>query len=106
MGINRFLVKVLTPCLLLMSSVVLAAETGNTLRGYAYSNDSYEQGYYQGYVVAVIESNVLKVCPPKNATLGQAALIVKKYMDDHPEELNLWADEFILKAITSVWACR
>jgi len=27
-------------------------------------------------------------CPPKNITLGQAARIVVKYLNDHPEQLH------------------
>lgn len=83
-----------------------AAETGNSLLKFANTSVPYEQGYYLGYVVAVIESNALKVCLPNGVTLGQSAQVVKKYMGEHPERLHRWADEIVLEAVTAAWPCR
>lgn len=98
---------VLTTILALaITNISHAAETGNSLRQKAISSNSYEQGFFLGYVVAVIESNVLKVCVPNEVTLGQSALVVKKYMEDHPEDLHRWADEVVLKAVNKAWPCK
>jgi hypothetical protein len=83
-----------------------AAETGNSLLQYANKSNLFEQGYYQGYVVGVIEGNVLKVCIPDRVTLGQLAQVVKKYMEGHPERLHRWADEIVLEAVAAAWPCR
>lgn len=91
---------------LAITGISHAAETGNFLRQIAVGTTHYERGFFTGYVVAVIESNIFKICIPKGVTHKQVTLVVKKYIEDHPEELHYWADEVILKAVNKAWPCK
>lgn len=66
-----------------------------------------KDGICVGYVVGVMSvmdyMNVL--CLPDNSTHGQAALVVKKYLSDHPEKLHLNANKLVLDAIEEAFPC-
>ena len=64
-------------------------------------------GMCVGYVVGVMSVmeyiNVL--CLPGKSTHAQAALVVQKYLSDHPEKLHLNANELVLDAIEEAFPC-
>ena len=95
-----------------------SAATGNELNGYCEglnggddiprdqsAVDSVKCMYY---VEGVIDANVLggrDVCFPEDFTYRQAALIVKVYLDGHPEKLNLRASILVKEALKKAFRC-
>lgn len=65
------------------------------------------EGMCVGYVVGVMSvmeyMNVL--CRPAGSTHAQAALVVQKYLSEHPEKLHLTADELVLDALQEAFPC-
>lgn len=45
------------------------------------------------------------ICIPDDSTRGQSALVVSKYLKDHPEQLNDPDILLILKAFKGAWPC-
>jgi hypothetical protein len=45
-------------------------------------------------------------CPPNDITVGQAADIVFKYLDSHPEIRNIQANFLVVKAMTDAYPCK
>jgi hypothetical protein len=45
-------------------------------------------------------------CVPNGVTLGQMVKVVVNYLEKHPENLHLNAEDEILSAIRSAWPCR
>lgn len=70
---------------------------------YADNKSSFKADYFMGYVAATIDAvgengaNYLKI--PNNVTVGQMCHIVKKYLDDHPEEWNQPATIIVYRSI-------
>ena len=64
----------------------------------------YVAGVSDGYLVA---SGTSRICPPKNGsvTYAQMALIVSKYLNDHPEKLNNDPEYLILDALYGAFPC-
>jgi hypothetical protein len=46
-----------------------------------------------------------EVCLPKGFTGSQATLIIKKYMQDHPQVLHLWAPPIAFVALWDAFPC-
>ncbi|MGA9851624.1 MAG: Rap1a/Tai family immunity protein [Gammaproteobacteria bacterium] len=44
-------------------------------------------------------------CIPKDASRQQQALVVTKYLNDHPEELNKPSAALVFNALHAVWPC-
>ena len=60
------------------------------------------------YVEGVIDADVLggrDVCFSEDFTYRQAALIVKKYLEDHPEKLHLRASILVKEALKKALSC-
>lgn len=49
--------------------------------------------------------SILDICMPENTTIEQYALVVTKYLHDHPAELNEPAAVLIYEAISQAWPC-
>lgn len=47
----------------------------------------------------------LMFCIPENATREQTALVVTKYLRDHPADLNQPASALVYEALTEAWPC-
>ena len=64
-------------------------------------------GMCVGYVVGIMSLmeyiNVL--CLPVKATHAQAALVVQKYLSDHPEKLHLDAEGLVIDALQEAFPC-
>jgi len=44
-------------------------------------------------------------CPPANATHQQYALMISKYLHDHPESLNYSSSVLVMLAVETAWPC-
>ena len=64
-------------------------------------------GICVGYVVGVMSfmEYIGVLCLPGNSTHSQAALVVQKYLSDHPEKLHLKANELVFDAIEEAFPC-
>jgi hypothetical protein len=123
-------------CLCLLSNTIGVAQnnahitTGNKLRekcklffaGQAPPTmtdmERIDTGYCAGYLDGATEveqewswvegksSKATHYCLPKEATKGQMFLVVKKWMDEHPEELHKSADIIIHKAFLKAFPCK
>jgi pantothenate kinase type III len=103
---------------LLISSLVcgnVAAEiegvSGANLKkiceSYLYIPSNTAEGMCLGYVVGVMSvmEYINVVCRPVKSTHSQAALVVQKYLADHPEKLHINADELVLDALQQAFPC-
>lgn len=70
---------------------------------YVENKSSFKGAYYVGYVTATVDAigesgaNYLNI--PSSVTVGQMCHIVKKYLDDHPEEWNRPATIIVYKSM-------
>ena len=96
--------------LILLAATPVMAIDGNILKHYADADDklssSYGSGLFVGYVLGVREETLSKLCIPEGVIHGQSLDVIKKYLNDHPEELHLPASALILKAIQAAWPCE
>jgi len=64
-------------------------------------------GNYEGYIVGVFDSyDRLFFYSPNNIKFGQVFDIVFKYLQNHPEKRNLYANIIVLKSLQKVWLCK
>jgi hypothetical protein len=63
-----------------------------------YSRDAWCDGFLSGYMYFAEHSPV-----PGNVTVGQLELVLIKYLDEHPEKLNLPADQLLLMSVKNAW---
>ena len=63
---------------------------------------------YLGYVAGASDvlDNLEMICKPKGMTVGQAAQIVGKYLDDNPQELHISAGTLVFKALSEHYPCK
>lgn len=80
--------------------------TGNQLKQDALSQGAYSKGYFEGYVLGVLESAKDRLCVPERVEMGQALEVIEKYLNEHPQELHLPASGLVLKAIQAAWPCN
>lgn len=80
--------------------------TGNQLKQDAASQGAYSKGYFEGYVLGVLESAKDRLCVPERVEMGQALEVIEKYLKEHPQELHLPASGLVLKAIQTAWPCN
>lgn len=115
--------KILTIITLIFTSNCFAV-TGNDLHAWFKSNNDYENGSASYFVIGVsdamgsyrtTEIRVAKsekrkpklsynFCPPEKITNGQILDIVKKYLDDNPQERHHEGQLLVLNAL-QVWSC-
>lgn len=79
------------------------------------AKDAKDLGFCFGYIWAVVDSVTLvsadgkgkpSLCVPEDVTSTQAAKIVIKYGNDHPEELNQLAMVVIPEAVRKSFPCK
>ncbi len=69
-------------------------------------------GYIRGFwdaaspQLALAASDTQNLCVPAEISLGQLARIYVKYMDDHPEKMDLPAAGSLLQAIMTAFPCQ
>ena len=62
---------------------------------------------YTSWMMAAGRLNGAQVmCPDGTLTLGQVIGVVVRYMDQHPERLNLILPELALSALKEAWPCN
>jgi hypothetical protein len=63
----------------------------------------YVSGIVDGYQLG--ESS-LKICTPDKVSLGELALIVSKYLNEHPEKLHNPPQYLVVDAIYTAFPCK
>jgi len=48
---------------------------------------------------------IIDYCIPSSVTIEQSALVVSKYLQEHPEKLNLDASQLVLNSFRTAWPC-
>ena len=100
---------------LCVAAILLAASPAIALTGGQLKDDgeqiqkapgSYSSGYFDGYVLGVLDLNQDRVCIAERVEMGEVLRVVLKYLQDHPEELHLRASDLVLKAIHTAWPCK
>jgi len=84
---------------------------GNKLKRFCddYASDKF--GVYGatclGYVNGVVDAlaSVGLFCLPQGVQREQSALVVRKYLNDHPEKLHMEADILVVRALEQAFAC-
>jgi hypothetical protein len=67
----------------------------------------YFVGFYEGYVVGVMESvSGIVFCPPPNATQGQIFMIVGNFLEAHPERLHEYKNKHVIDALRNAYPCK
>lgn len=64
----------------------------------------YISGVADGYNIGSIKD--YKVCLPKGVTLGEMALVVNKYFNEHPDYLHNPPEYLIIQALYDAFPCR
>ena len=97
------------------AAILLAAPSAIALTGSQLKEDgdkietapgSYSSGYFDGYVLGVLDLTQERLCIAERATMGQVLEVVRKYLKDHPEELHLRASDLVIKALQTAWPCK
>ena len=67
----------------------------------------YVSGVDNGFnlLINVINEKNTYYCTPDDVTRQQMALVVSKYLIEHPESLNIHSQYLILAAFTAAWPC-
>jgi hypothetical protein len=89
------------------SSAQAAFQSGNDLLSDLDKKDPLTYAFAMGYVAGVFDAySVVSHCVTVNGvTQGQVALIAKKYLESHPEELHKPTDVLLQKAFKVVFPC-
>jgi hypothetical protein len=66
--------------------------------------ESFDTGYCSGLVEGISYASTHS-CLPDGATVGQAVRVVVKYLNDHPEDLNLDERELVDVALGLAFPC-
>ena len=86
------------------------ATTGNDLKQLADRGEEnpnfYSEGVFEGYVAGITDTILLNACIPKDVTNKQMVEVVRKYLKDHPKELQLHAKDLVKKAVDAAWPCK
>lgn len=62
----------------------------------------YVTGFVDGYGYA----SGSEICLPDDGTMGQYTLVVKRYLQDHPERLHLSAGRLLYDALRGAFPCK
>lgn len=111
-GLNIFARNLVISFLVFISNPAFAYfQSGSELysgaTAYVENKSSFKADYYMGYVAATMDAigdsgvNYLNI--PGNVSLDQACHIVKKYLDDHPDEWNQPATVIIFKSMVKAF---
>lgn len=67
----------------------------------------YDAGAYLYYIMGVIDSNIgAGLFCPQNISSDQAANVVTKYLNEHPDSLDSSAVALVKAALTQEWPCK
>lgn len=86
----------------------VSTETGNGLASLCSEGDKtteqFAAGVCSGFIVGVSVS-VDNICRRANVTNGQVIKVARKYLDDHPEELDQPAQVLVRRSLTKAFPC-
>lgn len=102
--------------LFLLVATPAFAVTGNQLKTWMADDEAmdrhtpgasgYAAGLFAGYVSGVADAvQGTAWCTHPHVTQGEVFGIVKKYINDHPERLHLWASDIIESALRQDLPC-
>ncbi|MGZ4955379.1 MAG: Rap1a/Tai family immunity protein [Methylobacter sp.] len=67
----------------------------------------YDAGAYVYYIMGVIDSNIGSgLFCPQNITSDQAANVVTKYLNEHPQSLDSSGEALVKAALAQEWPCK
>jgi hypothetical protein len=89
---------------------------GNTLQEWCTSSDRWGMGACRGYIAGArdmlldwknnITENWSVVCEPEGVTAGQAAAVVIKWLNEHPEKRHEGAQMLVFMALNEAFPCK
>jgi hypothetical protein len=62
----------------------------------------YVSGVLDGFQIG---DSATKICVPEEVTLGQLALVVSKYLNQHPENLHILPQFLVIAAVHTAFPC-
>ncbi|TRW95387.1 Rap1a/Tai family immunity protein [Candidatus Methylobacter oryzae] len=69
--------------------------------------DLYDAGAYVYYIMGVIDSNIGSgLFCPQNISSDQAANVVTKYLNEHPQSLDSSGEALVKAALAQEWPCK
>lgn len=89
----------------LLGSCRLRVQTMDNPDAHQTALDAWREGLCAGLVRGVWNVSPT-VCAPQDVTAGQVVRIVYKYLQDHPEQLQLYDVKLIEIALTQVFPCK
>lgn len=63
----------------------------------------YVSGVLDGYAIG---GSKLRICTPDEASLGELALVVSKYLDEYPEKLHNAPEYLVIDALYKAFPCK
>ncbi|MGZ4975727.1 MAG: Rap1a/Tai family immunity protein [Methylobacter sp.] len=67
----------------------------------------YDAGAYLYYIMGVIDSNIGSgLFCPRNISSDQAANVVTKYLNEHPQSLDSSGEALVKAALAQEWPCK
>jgi hypothetical protein len=67
----------------------------------------YDAGAYVYYIMGVIDSNIGSgLFCPQNISSDQAANVVTKYLNEHPQSLDSSGEALVKAALAQEWPCK
>jgi Rap1a immunity proteins len=99
--------------LVCLPAAARAEVDGNELRRLCTSKGARENGLCYGYVTAIAE--VARgddglyghhACLPEHATRRQAVEVVKRFLDQHPEQRHYGASSLVAEALAEAFPCK
>ncbi len=81
--------------------------TGNSLNNYIKDTESdFNKGLFSGYVIGVVDTgDGILFCVPSGASAGQLSAVVKKYLQQNPEQWNKGASEQVINSLAKAYPC-
>ena len=86
--------------------------TGNDLWSHCSGKTAFDTGLCMGYVMGIadfmgtgIAIPGLRACIPSSVTAGQAQDVVKRYLEQHPEQLYYTAASIAIDALEEAFPC-
>ncbi len=90
----------------------VAGVSGKQIHRVCSSRDVSDRNMCLGYVAGILEFltalnafDIVKICPPKNVTLGQAEGMVNAFLSKHPEHRNETAIVLVATALSRAFPC-
>lgn len=82
--------------------------SGNALNNWSNEKDStYIKGLFGGYVIGIVDTaDGLLFCIPNGATAGQLSAVVKKHLQQNPEDWNKGASDIVILSLEKAFPCK